>query len=112
LAYTPIFLVRRSFFILLTFAVIEQPSLQVHLFIYVLMWYVIYLQQNKPHETSYQLRVETINEVLFLVIIYHFVLYTDLVESRDMREMIGWSQIGFVILILAVNTYIVLSVTF
>ncbi len=76
------------------------------------MWYVIYLQQNKPHETSYQLRVETINEVLFLVIIYHFVLYTDLVESRDMREMIGWSQIGFVILILAVNTYIVLSVTF
>ena len=42
---------------------------------------------------------------------YHFVFYTDLVDSMEMREMIGWSQIGFIILILAFNTYIVLYVT-
>ena len=59
------------------------------------------------------MRVETINEVLFLIICYHFVLYTDLVDiSREMHEMIGWSQISFILLILSFNAYIMLSVTF
>ena len=59
------------------------------------------------------MRVETINEVLFLIICYHFVLYTDLVDiNREMHEMIGWSQISFILLILSFNAYIMLSVTF
>jgi len=43
-AYSPIFLGRRLVFVIFTFALTSHPYLQVHLFIYMLLWYVIYIE--------------------------------------------------------------------
>jgi len=47
--YTPIFLIRRLFFVIFTFTLSDKPYLQVHLFIYMLIWYVIYIEMIEPH---------------------------------------------------------------
>jgi hypothetical protein len=52
-AYSSIFLMRRQIFIAITFVMIEQPSLQVHLFIYMSLWYITYIESVLPHETSF-----------------------------------------------------------
>jgi hypothetical protein len=44
IAYSPIFLVRRLLFAVLTFALTDYPYLQVHLFIFMLLWYLIYIE--------------------------------------------------------------------
>jgi hypothetical protein len=46
-------LMRRQIFIAMTFVMVEQPSLQVHLFIYMSLWYIIYIESVLPHETRF-----------------------------------------------------------
>jgi hypothetical protein len=52
-AYPFIFLIRRQIFVVMTFVLVEQPSLQVHLFIYMSLWYIIYINTVLPHETRF-----------------------------------------------------------
>ncbi len=85
IAYTPIFLIRRLLFVGLTFILAKQPNLQVHLFIYLLLWYVIYIETVLPHETRFQTTQEHANEIFVLVICYHFVLFTGIVPDREVN---------------------------
>ena len=59
----------------------EQPILQVHFFIYSLLIYVIYFESALPHETRFQTTVEHVNYAIFLIIMYHLVLFTDIVPD-------------------------------
>ena len=110
--YTPLFLLRRSFFVILTFASAHQPNLQVHFFIYSSLWYVIYLGHALPHETMLLTNVELTNECIFLVICYHFVLFTDLVDDFNTSWNLGWSSISFILLLVVFNTFILGFVLF
>ena len=50
LAYTPIFMLRRLLFIAITFGMAEYPGLQIHLFSYLNLFYVMYLGLVGPHD--------------------------------------------------------------
>ena len=72
----------------MTFLMKDQPSLQVHLFIYMLLWYVIYIETVEPHETRFQTTQEHVNEIFMLVIFYHFVLFTGIIQDIEVRYTI------------------------
>ena len=50
LAYSPVFMLRRLLFIAITFSMAEFPGLQIHLFSYLNLFYVMYLGLVFPHD--------------------------------------------------------------
>jgi hypothetical protein len=110
IAYTPVFLIRRMIFVGIMFLLAWQPSLQVHLFIYMLLWYVIYIETALPHETRFQTTQEHANEIFTLAICYHFVLFTGIVPDWETVHDIGWSCIGFICLMLVFNAAVLIKV--
>jgi hypothetical protein len=98
LGFTPIFLLRRLIFVAISFALSDKPYLQVHLFIYMLLWYVIYIEMVLPHETRLQTTFEHVNEALLLLICYHFVIWTGPGPEIDVdtKFSIGWSCVSFI----------------
>jgi hypothetical protein len=70
---------------------------------YMLLWYVIYIETVEPYNTKFQTTQETVNEIFLLLICYHFVLFTGPVPDFETREMIGWSCIGSIGMMVAFN---------
>lgn len=79
LFYLVVFLLRRSLFVGLTWFLYDFPSLQVHLFIYSSLLYIITINHLDHFEESFQCKVELTNETLFIVICYHLVYFTNIV---------------------------------
>ena len=50
LAYSPIFMLRRLLFIAITFGMFDYPGLQIHLFSYLNLFYVMFLGLVVPHD--------------------------------------------------------------
>lgn len=86
LAYSIIFLLRRTLFVAFTFGLYNYPSLQVHLFIYSNVYYLIYLNKVAPHEDPFYGAVEVINEVLFMIACYHYVYFTNVIYDPFLRK--------------------------
>ena len=79
-----IFLGRRVFFIVLMFAIPDYPAIQIFLFTESIIIYIIYLMNIKPYESKSLMLQEFINEIFFLLINYHILLFTDIVSSIEM----------------------------
>jgi hypothetical protein len=77
--YSSVFMVRRLFFIMLTFAVSAVPCLQIQLFIFTTVMYMVYIMEVRPHTDRFQTKAEILNEVLLISICYHLVLFTNLI---------------------------------
>ena len=45
-----------------------------------------------------------------LVILYHFVLFTGIIQDIEVRYTIGWSVIGFICFMIAFNAVVLLTV--
>lgn len=103
-----VFMVRRSLFIALTFALFDQPSLQVHLMIYMTVFYVMYLGYADFFETRLVKRLEMTNESVFILIQYQFVLLLNLVWDTQMRLHIGTAIIVLTSCLLALNFLIII----
>ena len=110
--YSVIFLLRRSFFVLITFTLWEHPSMQVELMLYSTLLYVCYIGCSNFHMTPIQRRFEIMNECILICICYHFVLFANPVWSADFREQLGISVVSFVGFLLAVNTLIIIWVNY
>ena len=68
--YSFVFMIRRSFFIAITFALFKQPGLQIQLMIYMTVLYVIYLGYAEFFETKGAKALEIVNESVFILIQY------------------------------------------
>ena len=79
LAYSEVFMYRRIHFLVLTFGLFSQPCMQIHFFNYGTIWYIIYLMQTMPHTSKFTTNTEFVNEIILIVISYHFILFTDLI---------------------------------
>ena len=110
--YPVIFLLRRSFFVIITFTMLELPSLQVHTFIVSALLYLCYIAQQRFHDSLMQQRIEVFNEVLLLCLCYHFVLFADDVWEEGERDQFGQSTNIFICVLLGVNALIILAVNF
>lgn len=84
--YAPAFLIRRSIFVFITFYLFEQPGIQVQVMIYMTLLYVIYLGHVEFFETPRAKFLEILNESIFVLIQYNFVLLHNLVEDEALRE--------------------------
>ena len=81
LAYSSVFMFRRLIFIAITFGLSSVPGLQIHLFAYTSMFYVIYLGLVMPHESFSVTGQELANETVLMLSCYHFILFTGLVDD-------------------------------
>lgn len=62
----------------------------------------------RPHTDKFQTMAELLNEVLLILICYHFVLFTNLIEDDGMLVYVGYSLVAHLCLLLAVNIGILL----
>ena len=104
-----VYMLRRSLFVLITFSLLKYPGIQIQVFIYTGILYIIYLNHVYLHEDSFASRLETCNEFMLILICYHIVLIVGLVSDYEMKEMIGWSLIVMVSLMLAMNLFIMIG---
>jgi len=62
-------------------------------------WYVA----CRPHETKERTRLEIFNECIIQMITYHLIAFSDLVVDSEGKFIMGYSYIGFVLLLVASN---------
>lgn len=103
LTYSVVFLVRRTLFVILTFALYDQPGIQIQLFIYMSVLYMIYLHAQRIYAQKYILLLEAINEVVFLLACYHLVLFANLLPDPETLETVGSSMIVTLVLLVAIT---------
>ena len=88
-SYAIIFLLRRSLFIFITFYLYNFPGIQIQLFIYSSVLYIIYLNSHRIYELPVDLFLENLNEVFFILALYHLVLFSNLVYDPHILDKIG-----------------------
>lgn len=88
---------------------INIPGIQVQVFIFSSVVYVIYLN-HVTFETKFQRVQENFNEAMFIFICYHLVLYSNLVDDYDSKIMIGESLMWSCIFMLTMNIFMIMGV--
>ena len=73
-SYSFVFLLRRTLFVALTFGLLDEPGLKTQLMIYATLLYLIYLGYAEFLDTPGGKALEILNESIFVVIQYNFVL--------------------------------------
>ena len=108
--YSSVFLVRRMVYAILTILCISNPNILIHVFLFTNLIYSLYLGLANPHDAPLGRRMEFINEIGLQLITYHLALFP-LAPTLDDEELAGWSMIGTIGLVFAVNLVIMLGVT-
>ena len=64
---------------------------------------------NEPLPTRHAMRMELFNEAMVASITYHLFMFTDALPSVTAQYLIGWSLVGNLSLMLAVNSFFVVK---
>ena len=86
----------------------NQPGLQIHFFTYQSLFYVIFLGLVAPHDITQMTSCELVNEAILMLVCYHFILFTGIVDDTEARTNIGWSMVAFIGLLLIFNVSVIL----
>lgn len=81
------------------------------MFIYSSLFYLIYLHHWPKFNDSMTLKVETFNEVIFIFMNYHMVLFCNLVWLPETKKSLGKSLILHCLILLGVKTIIIFIVS-
>jgi len=103
LAYTPVFVWRRLFLVVIPSVSYSMPFVQVQLLLISMTLYMIYYVGSRPHDTRSRVWLESFNECMILMIIYMMVLYSDFDTSVELAFMMGYVHAGVFVVMLAVN---------
>ena len=106
LALNIVFLIRRTIFVVITFALYDHPSLQILLFIWTSVLYIAYLGHSRVYQDQLTLRLEYLNEGTFLVICYHLISFTNILDNPSTISIIGWSLIIAILFLTLTNSFI------
>ena len=109
IGYSVAFLVRRSAFIAITFALFDQPGIQLLSTIILTLLQISYTGYSDLHDTLISKRLELANEFIFITISYNFVLLSGLVSDFETRDMIGEVIISLTAFLLSLNLLIILT---
>ena len=110
LSYTIVFQLRRILFVGLMFLLQDYPGIQIQLFIYSSVLYVIYLNWFRIYELPESLLFEDANEMGFLFICYHLALFSNLIGDPKVLSVLGLSMICSTALILIGNILLIIWV--
>ena len=91
-------------FNIVTFTNHTTHQIQVTLFLTTLM--LIYQGWVKPFEFKKRNFQELINEVLILLNAYFLIMYSDFVPDPEVRYLMGWVNIGMLIIMMGFNVFI------
>jgi hypothetical protein len=105
-----VFVVRRLLFIMVTHLLSLYPCMQVQIWISLSLYYIGYFMIVQPYDSKFAMYLEYVNEILFLVVCYHFILLTDVVSDKDARDGIGWSLIAAIGAIMVLNFGVIIGV--
>ena len=86
LSLSVVFLIRRSIFVATTFMLIDHPALQIQAFIFMSVIYIIYLKSTRIYDDKFMLNLELLNECLFLLCSYHFLMFTNILNDPQTLE--------------------------
>jgi len=112
-AFAIVYLIRRIFFVFLTFTLASTPHLTVQFFMYSILFYMIYLGFSKPHTHLLQWRVGLVNEFLLLTQFYYFLLYSGLVlEPVIVYRVVGWAHVTHLGVLFLFNLLLIMVLTF
>ena len=106
--YSFVFLLRRSIFIAITFVLFETPGLQLLLMLKLTLVYLIYLGYASFFKQFGSKALEIVNESVFVLIQYQFILLHNLVEQDAARKAIGSVIIYLTSFLLVVNLIIII----
>ena len=96
----------------ITFALFNFPGIQIQVFIYASLLYIIYISHMYFHDPASSKSLEMLNEALFLLVCYHFVVFVNLLWDSAMRDSVGRSLVWTTGAILVMNTVIIVFVSF
>ena len=74
----------------------------------IVLWSLCFLIYFKPYEDRFDLHLEIMNEVFFLFQTYHYLMFTEAVESYDVQYLAGYSLIILTILNIAINVGVII----
>ena len=108
--YTIVFLVRRLVYIFFLLQYKKQPAILACIILVINIFYIIYLNEAKPHNTPSGHLMEMINETLLQLVSYHLLISMfriqlkveidgEFVESwatLAFDDILGWSLIGHI----------------
>ena len=77
------------------------------MFLFTNLLYIIYFGYANPHEGKVHRRMEYFNEISLQLTSYHLCLFP-IVQTLEDEQMFGWSMIGFIVGIFALNLIAVL----
>ena len=87
---TPMFLIRRLIFAFSIVYMADYTVFQILVNIMFSLFYLCFLIQIRPMNKKYLNILEIINETTLLTLFYLCLLFTEFVDSVDIRYMIGW----------------------
>ncbi len=67
------------------------------------VWQVKLVSTVKPYKSNFHHRMEIFNEVVIMLTVYTFMIFSDFVEDVDTEFVVGYLAIGFVAIHLLVN---------
>jgi hypothetical protein len=105
LYFFPLFVIRRYIFIMLPS--VAPESLQIPILLLLSSFYVIWYGKVHPHNQPKLFRLELVNETLNFIVLYHLMLFTNILKTWKIAEMmtfsIGKSMVYTILLIFLVN---------
>ena len=110
-SYSMVFILRRIIFVIITFALFNYPGIQIQVFIYTSLLYIIYISHVYFHDPMWSRDLEMVNESIFLLVCYHIVIFVNLLWDLEKREYVGKSLVWTTGAILIMNTSIIVIVS-
>ena len=96
---------------MITFLLFDYPGIQINVFIYSSILYIIYITHYPKFDPPTVMWSEVVNEAIFILICYHMVLFSNLVWDPLFKMAIGFSLIICCVGLLFGNTIFIAIVS-
>lgn len=96
---------------MITFGLFKYPGIQINVFIYSSLLYIIYITHYPKFDPPSILWTELTNEGIFLFICYHMVLFSNMIWAPDTKTMVGYSLVVCLVGLLLGNTILIAIVS-
>jgi len=97
---------------LITFSLFDYPLFQVLAMTVLNLVYMCYISHFRIHEWTWQKTLEVVNEFIFVIICYLFLLFCGFLDDNKARDIAGDYMRVLVFILIGLNSLIILVVSF
>ena len=110
-SYSTVFLLRRSIFVAITFALFKYPEFQSLLMLCMSLLYISYIAHMYFYDISANKKLEMLNESFFVLLQYNLIVLTGMIYDEDIQLIAGYIIVGMAGLLLALNFIIIMIIS-